>query len=417
MSKYEFERGNEKELVLADTKLKKALGFVTESVDRLGLKAILKGGAVRDIVWNYVHGTNFKPNDLDIFVFGNIHLLHGDLLRKGAIVVDRKPRKGSPVFQYDFPELSGVKVEIGSMIAKPLSHDDRVNYLEMLYLDALNSDLRVNSMSLPILRGKAKWRISELNDPLDGRRDIRKKSLRVSNENDAFQAERILSAVRLSVQLDADLPDSTLAKLAGSSNKISGVPYHRIRPDAEKIAKSQKYDEAAEILHGLGVIDALFPGRVMDAKELFKRWFEGNTPDFTIIMLKPDGVEKQLQVRMIKEMREMGLDLAARRRFVLTPAKVSEIYPDIRNEWLVPKIVSHLTSGQCEALLLLGQGVLLKVREYIGQTALGDRQPMGIRGLFSDDFIKNIAHSPDSVGELERTAKVLFPELALPSKL
>lgn len=417
MSKYEFEGGSKRELVFTDPKLKQALGFVAESVNRLGLKAILKGGAVRDIVWNYVHGTNFKPKDLDIFVFGNIHLLHGDLLRKGAIVVNRKPRKGSPVFQYNLPGLSGVEMEVGSMIAKPLSHDDRAHYSEMLYLDALNSDLRVNSMSLPILGDKAIWKMSELNDPLDGRRDIRKKSLRVSNENDVFQAERILSSVRLSMQFGADLPDHTLTKLAHSSNKISRVPYHRIKPEAEKIVKSQKYNQAAEILHGLGVIDTLFPGRVMDAKELFKRWFEGDTPDFTVIMLKPDGLEKQLQVRMIKEMEEMGLDLAARRRLVLTPAKVSEIYPDIRDEWLIPRIVSHLTSGQCETLLLLGQNALLKAREYIGQTALGDRQPTGIRSSFADDFIRNIAHSPDSVIELERTVKVLFPELALPSKV
>jgi len=417
MIRREFEGENERELALTDPKLERALGFVAESVNRLGLKAILKGGAVRDIIWNYVNGTEFKPNDLDIFVFGNIHLLHGDLQKKGAITVDRKPRKGSAVFKYRLPELPEVEVEVGSMIAEPLSHDGRANYSEMLRLDAFSSDLRVNSMSLPISGGKTRWNIDEINDPLDGKRDVKERSLRVSNEYEMFPADRILSAVRLFVQLNADLPDSTLAKLARSSNKISGVPYHRIRPDAEKIVKSQKYDQAAEILHGLGVIDSLFPGRVMDARELFKRWFEENSPDFTVIMLKPDGLEKLLQVKMIKELREMGLDLASRRRFVLTPEKVSEIYPDIRNDWLIPRIVSHLISGPCEALLLLGQGALQKAREYIGQTTLGDRQPTGIRGKFADDFIRNVAHSPDSMIDLERTTKVLFPELALPSGL
>ncbi|KKT97077.1 MAG: Nucleoside diphosphate kinase [Microgenomates group bacterium GW2011_GWB1_45_17] len=414
--KCELEGGSERELALTGLKLEQALGFVAESVDRLGLKAILKGGAVRDMVWNHVNGTEFKPKDLDIFVFGNIHLLHGDLQKKGAITIDRKPRKGSAVFKYRLPELPEVEVEVGSMIAEPLSYDGRASYSEMLRLDAFSSDLRVNSMSLPISGGKTKWNIGEVNDPLDGKRDVKERSLRVSNEDDVFPADRILSAVRLSVQLDADLPDSTLAKLARSSNKISGVPYHRIRPDAEKIVKSQKYDQAAEILHGLGVIDSLFQGRIMAAGELFKRWFGGDTPDFTVIMLKPDGFEKQLQVKMIKELREMGLDLAARRRLVLTPAKVSEIYPDIRNDWLIPRIVSHLISGQCEALLLLGQGALPKAREYIGQTTLGDRQPTGIRGKFADDFIRNIAHSPDCMIDLERTTKVLFPELALPAR-
>jgi len=417
MVKRESEEENRRELVLTDPRLKQGLNFVTESVDRLGLKAILKGGAVRDMVWNYIHGTNFTPRDLDIFVFGNIHVLHGDLLQKGAVAVNRKLRKGSTVFKYKLPGLSEVELEIGSMITKPLSYHGRAGYPEMLFLDAFSSDLRVNSMSLPVSGGRTKWDISEVHDPLDGKRDVKEKSLRVSNEDDVFQAERIFSSVRLSMQLDADLPDHTLAKLARSSNKIPRVPYHRIKPEAERIIRSQRYDEAAEILHGLGAIDALFPGRVMDARELFKRWFEEDSPDFTVIMLKPDGVKKQLQVKMIKDMREIGLDLAARLRFVLTPAKVSEIYPDIRNEWLIPRIVSHLTSGQCEALLLLGQGALDKAREYIGQTALDDRQPMGIRAIFADDFIRNVAHSPDSAKELERTAKALFPELALPSKL
>ncbi|MEK7154757.1 MAG: nucleoside-diphosphate kinase [Patescibacteria group bacterium] len=417
MLRREFDGESERELTLGDPKLELALSFIAESVDRLGIKAILKGGAVRDMVWNHVHGTNFKPKDLDIFVFGNIHPLHGDLQKKGALVVDRNPRKGSPVFKYMLPELPGIEVEVGSIIVKPLSYVAGASYSDMLYLDALSSDLRINSMSIPISKDKIKWNISEVYDPLDSKRDIRERSLRPCNEIDAFKPDRILTAVRLSMQLNADLPDFTLTKLARSCKRVPGVPYHLIKAETDKIIRSPKYEEAIEILHGIGAIDALFPGRVMDAKKLFKRWFEETPPDFTVIMLKPDGVEKRLQVRMIKEMEEMGLDLAARRRLILTPPKVSEIYPDIRNEWLIPKIVFHLTSGQCEALLLIGKDALFKARKYIGQTALGERQPTGIRGKFADDFLRNIAHSPDSKTELEITVKALFPELVLPPKL
>lgn len=405
------ERNNGTDLALSDSGMRQSLSFVAESTDRLGIKAFLKGGAVRDLVWNHIHGTNFKPKDLDIFVQGSIHILHGDLLKKGAVLIDRKTRKGSVVFKYQLPDFPDIDIEIGSMIAKLLFYE---SLMGITYQDAYSSDLRVNSMSLPISLDRLKWSMKDIHDPLNGVRDIEERSLHVSNEKDVFQAGRILNTVRLSLQLGADLPDPTLIHMAHSSSLITKVPYHIIQSEAIKIIESPGYKEGVSVLHGIGLIDAMFPGRVMEAREIFKRWFSGAQSDFTVIMLKPDGMEKQIQVRMIKELREMGIDLAARRRFILTSSKVAEIYPDIRNEWLIPKIVSHLTSGPCEAFLFLGHNALIMARNYIGATALGERPPTGIRGKFADDSIRNIAHSPDCAIELERTVKALFPELPLP---
>lgn len=123
MAEAKPECNNGADLDLLDPSMQRSLSFVAESTDRLGINAILKGGVVRDLVWNHIHGTNFKPKDLDIFVHGGIHILHGDLLKKGVVFVDRKSRKGSVVFKYQLPGLADIDIEIGSMIAKSLSYE------------------------------------------------------------------------------------------------------------------------------------------------------------------------------------------------------------------------------------------------------------------------------------------------------
>ena len=194
-------------------------------------------------------------------------------------------------------------------------------------------------------------------------------------------------------------------------NLVPEVPFKLVFKEANQIVKLGMDNLSREVLHGTGITDALFPGRILEAGDLFTEWFKTEVPDFTIVMMKPDGFEKQIQMEIIKGLGELGLSLVARKIMRLQDTDVNLIYPNIRNEWLIPKIHEHLTSGPCEAMIFLGNNSVQIARQFSGATALGERPASGIRGKYSDDFIKNIAHSPDSQEELSRTAKVLFPSL------
>jgi len=202
------------EIFFNDYKLQQSLNFVSESVDRLNLKAILKGGAIRDMLCNHFYGTNLKTKDLDIFVNSKINLLHGDLLKNGAKLVERRTRKGSSVFKYQIPKFPEIDIEIGSIIAKPSQYSKNTDLENMIKQDAFLTDLRVNSMSLPLIQGKSKWNLSEINDSEKGIKDIKERILHVVNENELFPAGRILSTVRLSLDLDFGLPNATLKQLS-----------------------------------------------------------------------------------------------------------------------------------------------------------------------------------------------------------
>ncbi|MCL4390175.1 MAG: hypothetical protein M1484_03355 [Patescibacteria group bacterium] len=401
------------ELFNFDSDIQKTSDFVAIAAETSGTIAILKGGAVRDQLWNYYHGTDFRPKDLDFFVVSNIHLVHRQLQDKGFNLVERRKRKGTPVFKYKSP-LSGTDFELGTLIGRPKKYSQRDSLQDLLYIDAESTDLTIDALSLTLRPSKYSWDESEVNDPIGAMRDIKNGEIKTPHPATFFRApDAMLKAVRLASQLDATLPIETLARLSEACSLVPKVPFKLIYKEAHRIVEFGGTDISQEVLHGTGIVDALFPGRTLDAADLFKQWFITDAPDYTIVMLKPDGVEKQLQIEVIKGLQELGLTLAARKRLKLEVPDIDKIYTNVRNEWLIPKIQAHLTSGESEAMIFLGDGSIQIARKFIGATALGERQAGGLRGKYSNDFIKNIAHSPDSQEELNRTAKVLFPTLPI----
>ena len=57
----------------------KTIAAVSMSIQEAGTTGIIKGGAVRDWIWNCYHGTDFRPRDIDFFVASNIHIVHQQL--------------------------------------------------------------------------------------------------------------------------------------------------------------------------------------------------------------------------------------------------------------------------------------------------------------------------------------------------
>lgn len=394
--------------------LNEMIQLVAEAGQMADANVVLKGGAVRDLVWNFYHGTAFVPNDLDFFVDRNLIKLHGELLKKGAQLVERRTRKGTPVFKYKLPLTDpDFEIEVGYLIDKAENYDKQRLWNGILKGDAECTDLMVNSLSVKIVPNHSRWSLSEVQDPLGAIVDIQQKEIRLAAPTALFRTpDSILRTIRIAYQLGARLPYETLAALYSARNQIARVPFHLLQCEARKIIDMPNYKDIVETLSSTGIIDALFPGRTINALDLFSYWF--TNPQFTVIIMKPDGIQKGLSAEVINGLESKKLVLAARKTITLSSKQVVQLYPDIRNKWLIPKMIDYLTSGDCEALLFLGGEAIKKGREVVGSTALQTRQASGIRGKYADDFLRNVAHAPDSKEELKRTVTVVWPELPLP---
>lgn len=406
----ENERFLERRIFLEDKDLNQVIEVVAGVGERLNIRVVLKGGAVREAVWNLYHGTRFLPRDIDFFVDSKIHLFHRELIKKGMQTVERYTRRGTPVFKYKASFAPQLDIEIGYLITETRDYHKGRRWPEILTADAYYTDLRVNSLSLNIQPGKHAWSLEEINDPLGGIEDIARKELQLTVPHALSRSPHsIFRIVRIASQLQAQIAQGTLEQMRKDVLCIRRIPTALLWEEANKIIQLENDGKAISMLEEIGAIDVLFPGRTAPAQEIFEKWFTGE--EFTVVMLKPDGVEKQLTKEIITGLNEQGLVLAVSLRKILSDQEILQIYPDIKNSWLIPRVIKHLTSGPCEILLFLGEGAIFKARRFIGTTALGGREPSGIRGKYAEDFIKNVAHAPEDIKELKTAVRIMLPSL------
>lgn len=112
----------------------------------------------------------------------------------------------------------------------------------------------------------------------------------------------------------------------------------------------------------------------------------------TLIIVKPDGIAKGLVGQILLALRAHELRVTTHARVQLNREWVETLYDSERNAVYFIEVVEWVSSAPVLLLKIEGVEAVDKVRwQIIG------RYPNGIRGLYSENWIKNIAHVPDSM--------------------
>lgn len=134
----------------------------------------------------------------------------------------------------------------------------------------------------------------------------------------------------------------------------------------------------------------------------------------TLILLKPDAVEKKICGKVITRFEEAGLTIRGCKMIQLTPALLREHYAHIADKPFYPEVETFMGSKPVIALVIEGDNVIEKIREMLGVTDSTKAAPGTIRNEFGEDMMINVAHASDSLEtaakEVERffTADELF---------
>jgi len=173
----------------------------------------------------------------------------------------------------------------------------------------------------------------------------------------------------------------------------------------------------------------------------------------SLVLIKPDGTQRQLNGKIIKRIEAAGLKIIAMKFLFATREMVVDHYPS-ENDWfnVVGKrtlddylkknidpnvvfgsqdateigktikewLVDYVTSGPTLALIIEAYDAIGEVRKIVGATNPSAANPGTIRGDFSHDTIElaneqlrplyNIVHASGSVEEAEDEIKVWFDE-------
>ncbi|HPR80427.1 MAG TPA: nucleoside-diphosphate kinase [Enterococcus sp.] len=116
----------------------------------------------------------------------------------------------------------------------------------------------------------------------------------------------------------------------------------------------------------------------------------------TLVIIKPDGVERQLVGQIIQRFEAANLKMKAVAMTVLKETVLNKHYSHLINQPFFPKLVTYMTEGPVLLLILEGEQAVNRVRRLIGATDPLQADIGTIRGDYGVNQTRNLVHASDS---------------------
>ncbi|MDR1458022.1 MAG: nucleoside-diphosphate kinase [Puniceicoccales bacterium] len=139
----------------------------------------------------------------------------------------------------------------------------------------------------------------------------------------------------------------------------------------------------------------------------------GSMIENTLVILKPDCMEKKLSGTVIDRVQQAGLKIVACKMMGLHSELLRDHYSHLVNFSFFPEIVEFMSSSPVIILVLQGNDGIKKVRDLLGPTDSSQAPKGTIRGDFGQDKMRNIAHASDSAESAQKEIKRFFSEFEL----
>jgi nucleoside-diphosphate kinase len=128
----------------------------------------------------------------------------------------------------------------------------------------------------------------------------------------------------------------------------------------------------------------------------------------TLVLLKPDCLERRLAGRVITRFEDKGLDIIAMKRMRVTPELAKRHYAEhVKKAWY-PDLEKFITGGPIVAMIIEGPEAIRVVRGMVGATNGLDAAPGTIRGDFSASQQMNLVHASDGPESAQREMDIFF---------
>lgn len=128
----------------------------------------------------------------------------------------------------------------------------------------------------------------------------------------------------------------------------------------------------------------------------------------TLILLKPDCVQRRLMGRVIARFEDKGVNIVAMKMMRVTPALAKQHYAEhVKKDWY-PALESFITGGPIVAAVVEGLEAIRVVREMLGATSGLKAAPGTIRGDYSSSRQMNLVHGSDGPDSAKREIALYF---------
>ena len=135
--------------------------------------------------------------------------------------------------------------------------------------------------------------------------------------------------------------------------------------------------------------------------------------DRTLVIVKPDGVERGLAGEILSRLERKGLRVVAAELRTITKEIAQRHYAEHSERPFFSDLVTFITRSPSLVMVVEGpKDTYAMVRLMMGTTNPAEAAPGTIRGDFGTETAENLVHGSDSAESAAREIALFFPSLA-----
>jgi nucleoside-diphosphate kinase len=128
----------------------------------------------------------------------------------------------------------------------------------------------------------------------------------------------------------------------------------------------------------------------------------------TLIIVKPDGVQRGLVGPILSRLEGRGLKLVGLKLVQVSPDLAARHYAEHEGKAFYPGLMTYITSAPVVVACIEGTSAVKMVRNAVGATNPLDAAPGTIRGDLALDIGRNLIHASDKPETAERELALWF---------
>lgn len=130
----------------------------------------------------------------------------------------------------------------------------------------------------------------------------------------------------------------------------------------------------------------------------------------SLVLIKPDAIERGLVGTIIRRLEEVGLKLVAAKMLHMDKELARRHYAIHQDKPFFNSLVNYITSAPIIAIIFEGKKAVGVIRQIMGATDPAKAEAGTIRGDFGVDIEHNTIHGSDSTETATEEIKLFFGE-------
>ncbi len=128
----------------------------------------------------------------------------------------------------------------------------------------------------------------------------------------------------------------------------------------------------------------------------------------TLVLVKPDGVQRGLSGEIVRRLEQTGLKIVGLKLMQVTRELAGQHYAEHEGKPFYDGLVDYITSSPVVALALEGPDAISITRKMMGVTKPAEAAPGTIRGDLGVDIGRNLIHGSANADDAAREVGLFF---------